>query len=123
MALNRKTWIWRIDRDDEQEKINAFLDAQSNIAESMKTLVIYAQSRFGNKNITLSDIREILSKEVLLSKQGKPLDNTEYNVIGNTDDNQNKNQSQNYIKKNTSNNTTDNTEQIDYSKVDVKKLL
>ncbi|MDF2854328.1 MAG: hypothetical protein K0Q87_179 [Neobacillus sp.] len=144
MALTRKSWLWRIGRDDENEKINAFLDAQPNIAESMKTLVLYAQSRFGNRNITLSNIREILSKDVLLSKDGNSVANTLDHTLNNDKDKHIDNRDFIHKKDNETSNTlindSDNTsvkekqnshtrnlssqgnDTVDYSKVDITKF-
>ncbi|QDI91659.1 hypothetical protein EPH95_11150 [Salicibibacter halophilus] len=61
MAKQRVTYTWKLGTERDPESINQWLDAQSNIRDSLSFLVQVMQERFGNV-----DIRDIeTSKELL----------------------------------------------------------
>ncbi|SDI49588.1 hypothetical protein [Natribacillus halophilus] len=61
MTKQRVTYTWKINTERNPESINEWLDAQSNIRDSLSFLVQVMQERFGNV-----DVRDIeASKELL----------------------------------------------------------
>ncbi|QQK81776.1 hypothetical protein HUG20_18890 [Salicibibacter cibi] len=61
MAKKRVTYTWKLNTERDPDAINEWLDAQSNIRDSLSFLVQVMQERFGNV-----DIRDIeTSKELL----------------------------------------------------------
>ncbi|QQK78098.1 hypothetical protein HUG15_22590 [Salicibibacter cibarius] len=61
MAKKRVTYTWKLSTERDPDAINEWLDAQSNIRDSLSFLVQVMQERFGNV-----DIRDIeTSKELL----------------------------------------------------------
>ncbi|MBB6450580.1 hypothetical protein HNR44_002563 [Geomicrobium halophilum] len=61
MSKQRVTYTWKIGTERHPEAINDWLDAQSNIRDSLSFLVQIMQERFGNV-----DVRDIeVSKELI----------------------------------------------------------
>ncbi|AXF56484.1 hypothetical protein [Salicibibacter kimchii] len=61
MTKKRVTYTWKLNTERDPDSINEWLDAQSNIRDSLSFLVQVMQERFGNV-----DIRDIeTSKELL----------------------------------------------------------
>lgn len=61
MSKKRVTYTWKLSTERDPDSINEWLDAQSNIRDSLSFLVQVMQERFGNV-----DIRDIeTSKELL----------------------------------------------------------
>ncbi|SEP33466.1 hypothetical protein [Paenibacillus sp. OK076] len=70
----RKNVSWRVGELQEHEKINRWIDEQSNIQLSLASLVLHMIDRFGYRNITDHDIQKILYQEPLLNgMQSLPL--------------------------------------------------
>ncbi|APO48517.1 hypothetical protein BS614_30820 (plasmid) [Paenibacillus xylanexedens] len=63
----RKHVSWRVGELKEHEKVNRWIDAQSNIQLSLASIVLHMVDRFGYRNITEHDIQKILYQEPLLT--------------------------------------------------------
>lgn len=62
----RSTYFWRYDRDpDVLQRINAWMDQQSNVRDSLQMLVLYFADRFGNKNVMDYKVQKQLYADVL----------------------------------------------------------
>lgn len=69
----RKHVSWRVGELKEHEKVNRWIDAQSNIQLSLASIVLHMIDRFGYRNITEHDIQKILYQEPLLTGLQVPL--------------------------------------------------
>ncbi|MDD9150429.1 MULTISPECIES: hypothetical protein [unclassified Sporolactobacillus] len=62
----RGSYLWRYDADSGvQQKINAWMDQQSNVRDSLQMLVLYFVDRFGNVNVMDYDVQKKLYADVL----------------------------------------------------------
>lgn len=69
----RKHVSWRVGELKEHEKVNRWVDAQSNIQLSLASIVLHMIDRFGYRDITEHDIQKILYQEPLLNGLQAPL--------------------------------------------------
>ncbi|WP_337035802.1 hypothetical protein [Paenibacillus illinoisensis] len=73
----RKHVSWRVGELKEHEKVNRWIDEQSNIQLSLASIVLHMVDRFGYRDITEHDIQKILYQEPLLTGiQSVPLAST-----------------------------------------------
>lgn len=62
----RSTYFWRYDGNpDAQKRINAWMDHQGNVRDSLQMLVLYFADRFGNKNVMDYEVQKQLFADVI----------------------------------------------------------
>jgi len=61
----RKNVTWRVGELSETESVNKWIDAQSNIQNTLTSLALHMIDRFGYRNITDHDIQKIMYQELL----------------------------------------------------------
>ncbi|TGA98622.1 hypothetical protein E4665_07090 [Sporolactobacillus shoreae] len=75
---DRSTYFWRYDGNpDARQRINIWMDQQSNVRNSLKMLVLYFADRFGNKNVMDYDVQKQLYADVLNLSQSSSENLTE----------------------------------------------
>lgn len=59
--------LWRLDKltEDNRNKINEWLDVQSNMQESLTNLVMHAIGRFGNTDIRDYEIQKAFYSDII----------------------------------------------------------